>query len=107
MARALGVESLDEIGDRIAELLKPELPKGWGGFKDALGKVAQLRSAPPKTVRSGSCQDVVLTGDQVDLNLLPGIQAWPLDGHLREGSNCECCDEEKRQAQASHQSLSL
>ena len=80
MARALGVDSLDEIGERIGELIKPELPKGWGGFKDALGKVAQLRAAPPKKVRSGSCQDVVLTGDQVDLNLVPGIKTWPGDG---------------------------
>lgn len=80
MSRALGVDQLDDIGDRIAELLKPELPQGWGGFKDALGKVAQLRSMPPKKVRAGSCQDVVLTGDDVDLDLLPGIQAWPEDG---------------------------
>jgi 4-hydroxy-3-polyprenylbenzoate decarboxylase len=80
MATALGVDDLDEVGARIAELLKPELPSGWGGFKDALGKVNQLRAVPPKHVRSGSCQDVVLTGDDVDLELLPGIQAWPGDG---------------------------
>src|SRR5215475_11126090 len=35
MARALGVETLDEIGERIAELLRPELPRGIGGFRDA------------------------------------------------------------------------
>src|SRR3712207_7395397 len=29
MAMALGVESLDEIGDRIGSLIKPELPVGW------------------------------------------------------------------------------
>src|SRR6478609_9028539 len=69
MCKALGVDRLDDLGDRIADLLKPELPQGWSGFKDALGKVAQLRSAPPKKVRSGSCQDVVLTGDDVFLNL--------------------------------------
>jgi 4-hydroxy-3-polyprenylbenzoate decarboxylase len=80
MAKALGVERLDDLGDRIAEMLKPELPKGVGGFKDALLKVAQLRNAPPKKVRSGSCQDVVLTGDDVDLGLLPSLHTWPDDG---------------------------
>src|SRR6266704_5520524 len=38
MARALGVDDLDEVGRRIGELLKPELPRGIGGLKDALGK---------------------------------------------------------------------
>ncbi|HYU67233.1 MAG TPA: hypothetical protein VEK09_10800, partial [Jatrophihabitantaceae bacterium] len=44
MARALGVAHLDEIGERIGELLRPELPRGIGGLRDALGKAAQLRS---------------------------------------------------------------
>ena len=39
MAKALGVDDLDEIGERIGELLKPELPHGFGGMRDALGKV--------------------------------------------------------------------
>ena len=81
MAKALGVDDLDEIGDRIAELLKPELPKGISGFRDALGKVGQLKNAPPRHVRSAPCQEVVVHGDTIDLvDLLPGIKAWPDDG---------------------------
>ncbi|MCW2495974.1 UbiD family decarboxylase, partial [Jatrophihabitans sp.] len=80
MARALGVASLDEIGDRIGELLKPEIPKGIGGLKDALGKVGQLRQVPPRKVKTAPCQEVVLRGADVDLDLLPGIFAWPEDG---------------------------
>jgi 4-hydroxy-3-polyprenylbenzoate decarboxylase len=79
MAMALGVERLDEIGERIRELLKPELPVGFGGLRDALGKLASLRGVPPKKVRTAPCQARVLTGDDVDLDLLPGIQAWPGD----------------------------
>lgn len=79
MAAALGVSDLDEIGQRIRELLKPELPKGVGGVKDALGKVMQLRSAPPKVVKQSAVQSVVLRGDEVDLDLLPGIKQWPDD----------------------------
>jgi 4-hydroxy-3-polyprenylbenzoate decarboxylase len=81
MARALGVTDLDEIGQRIGELLKPELPRGIGGLKDALGKVGQLRTAPPRRVRSAPCQEVIVTGDDIDLEaLLPGVKAWPEDG---------------------------
>jgi 4-hydroxy-3-polyprenylbenzoate decarboxylase len=81
MARALGAESLDEIGDRIAELLKPELPRGIGGLKDALGKVGQLRSAPPRRVKAAPVHEVVLRGDEIDLaELLPGVKSWPEDG---------------------------
>jgi 4-hydroxy-3-polyprenylbenzoate decarboxylase len=80
MCRALGVVSLDEIGDRIGELLKPELPHGLSGLKDALGKAAQLRAAPPKRVKKAPCQEVVYTGDEVDLNKLPGVFSWPDDG---------------------------
>ena len=80
MARALGVQSLDEIGTRIGELLKPELPHGFGGFKDALAKVGQLRAAPPKNVKNAPVQEVVVTGDDIDLSILPGLKAWPGDG---------------------------
>ena len=80
MAKALGVERLDDIGDTIAGLLKPEVPTGFGGIREAFGKLASLRSVPPKKVRHGSCQDVVRKGPDVDLDELPGIQAWPNDG---------------------------
>src|SRR6476646_3687781 len=34
---ALGLKNLDESGDRIGGLLKPELPHGVSGLRDALG----------------------------------------------------------------------
>ncbi len=80
MALALGVDRLDEHGERIAALLKPELPVGLGGLREALGKLAGLRGVPPKKVRTAPCQEVVLKGPDVDLDRLPGVQAWPQDG---------------------------
>ncbi|WP_096301254.1 menaquinone biosynthesis decarboxylase [Jatrophihabitans sp. GAS493] len=80
MAKALGVDSLDELGQRIAELLKPELPHGISGLRDALGKVGQLRAAPPRRVKAAPAQEIVLRGKDVDLNMLPGILSWPDDG---------------------------
>lgn len=82
MAMALGVDSLDEIGDRIGELVKPELPMGWVGIREGLGKVLSLKSLPPKRVRNAPCQELVLKGAEVDLNLLPGLKIWPEDGGI-------------------------
>ena len=81
-ARALGVESLDEIGARIGELVKPELPVGFAGLTSGLGKLLQLKSVPPKKVRTAPCQEVVHKGRDVDLNRLPGLQVWPEDGGI-------------------------
>jgi len=80
MALALGVERLDEIGERIAELLQPEMPMGLRGLREVVGKLASLRGVPPKKVRTAPCQQVVLKGPDVDLDLLPGLHTWPEDG---------------------------
>lgn len=80
MAMALGVERLDEVGERIGALLKPELPQGWSGIKDGISKVMQLKSVPPKKVKTAPCQELVMQGDAVDLNKLPALQTWPDDG---------------------------
>jgi 4-hydroxy-3-polyprenylbenzoate decarboxylase len=82
MAMALGVDHVEEIGARIGALIKPELPVGFSGIMDGLGKVMQLKSLPPKKVKSGPCQDVVRKGAEVDLNLLPGLVTWPGDGGI-------------------------
>jgi 4-hydroxy-3-polyprenylbenzoate decarboxylase len=79
MARALGVHSLDEIGARIGELLRPELPRGISGLRDALGKAAQLRSIPPRRVSAAPAHEIVYRGAEVDLSILPGIKSWPDD----------------------------
>ena len=43
MAMALGVTDVDEIGARIGELIRPELPVGWSGIREGLGKLMQLK----------------------------------------------------------------
>ena len=68
MAKALGVDDLDEIGSRIADLLKPELPQGHRrAARTRWARSAQLRSVPPRHVKSAPCQEVVLRGDDIDL----------------------------------------
>jgi 4-hydroxy-3-polyprenylbenzoate decarboxylase len=82
ICQALGCESLDALADRVQALIKPEVPTG---ILDKMKKgfdLLKIASFPPKTVRSGLCQQVVIEGDKVDLTRLPIIQCWPLDGDL-------------------------
>ena len=79
MALALGAESLDAIAGDIAELLEPQMPVSLIGKLQALPKLKRFLSLPPKTVRSGACQEVVET-DSPSLAEIPIIQCWPQDG---------------------------
>ena len=73
------VSELRDIGRVLASLKEPEPPKG---IKDA-GKLLQMAKAlwdmKPATLRSGPCQDVILTGEDVDLADLPVQWCWPDD----------------------------
>jgi 4-hydroxy-3-polyprenylbenzoate decarboxylase len=77
---ALGLRDLNELGERLGELLVPRLPVGVAGLREALGKATQLRAVPPKHVKRAPCQEVVRTGDEVDLTSLPALHTWPADG---------------------------
>lgn len=79
MCRALDVKHLDEMAVRIAGLIKPPTPESFLDKIKLVPMLAQLGNIPPKIVSSGRCQDVVLTGDQIDLTQLPIIQCWPQD----------------------------
>ncbi len=81
MAWALGVEDLEELTQRIRKLLSmaQSPPSGIVDKVRAVGDLVGLARAQPKTVRKGPCQDVVFTGDEVDLNVLPALKCWPQD----------------------------
>src|SRR5260370_24087871 len=50
MALALGVDRLDEIGERIAELLNLKVPDGLFGKLAMLPRLAEVAKFPPKTI---------------------------------------------------------
>ena len=81
MAMALGVRDLDEIGGRITELLQLKVPDGVIAKLALLPRLLEVARFPPRT-RGGSpaCQEIVLRGDDVDLDRLPIIKCWPEDG---------------------------
>jgi 4-hydroxy-3-polyprenylbenzoate decarboxylase len=81
MARALGVERLDEIGDRVRNLLKlAQPPSGLSDKLGALLRLGELASLAPKIVRSAPCQEMIFEADRVNLHDLPVLTTWPEDG---------------------------
>ena len=82
VALAMGqpdLTALRELGKLLAMLKEPEPPKG---FRDALSKLPvykQVLNMPAKHVKKAACQEVVLTGDDVDLTKLPIQLCWPGD----------------------------
>lgn len=80
MAWALGLESLDDLGKRLRELIDVRVGGGLVGLASNLPKLRELASLPPKRVRRAPVQEVVWRGDEVDLSKLPVLTCWPQDG---------------------------
>jgi 4-hydroxy-3-polyprenylbenzoate decarboxylase len=79
MHLSLECENLDALGRRIDDVLEMEKPEGLIEKLKLLPKLAKMAGIFPKTVGSGKCQDVVLTGDDVDLSIMPVLTTWPGD----------------------------
>ncbi|MBQ1253459.1 MAG: UbiD family decarboxylase, partial [Alistipes sp.] len=83
MAMALGVERLEQIGERIEALLGDALsPKAtlWDKMR-MLPLLADVAKWFPQNVSGrGECQQVVWQGDDVDLERLPMLHSWECDG---------------------------
>ncbi|HYL20207.1 MAG TPA: UbiD family decarboxylase, partial [Gemmatimonadales bacterium] len=81
MALALGVECLDEIGERIATLLNLKVPDTLLGKLAMLPQLAEMGKFPPKTVGGRPpCQETILRERDVDLAQFPVPVCWPEDG---------------------------
>ncbi len=68
---------LRELGQAMAFLRQPEPP---GGFREAVAMLPLVKQAiamKPKTVSRAPCQEVVLSGGDIDLGRLPVQTCWP------------------------------
>jgi len=82
IALGMGRESaaeLREIGALLAYLKEPEPPKGMKDAWDKFPVLKKVMQMQPKRVSKAVWQQVVLTGDDVDLNRLPIQTCWPDD----------------------------
>ena len=81
MALALGVDCLDEIGERIAALLNLKVPDTLLGKLAMLPQLAEVAKFPPKAIGGRApSQKTVLQGAEVNLAELPIPICWPEDG---------------------------
>ncbi len=78
---ALGAPDLDDIGARITDLLRMQVPDGIGGKLSMLPKLAEVAMFPPTSATGAPpCQSVVLHGAEADVRQLPHLVCWPEDG---------------------------
>jgi len=70
-------DTLRELGEMLAFFKQPEPP---GGFREAMEMAPLVKAAlamRPKTLSRAPCQEIVLTGDDIDLSRLPIQTCWP------------------------------
>src|SRR5262245_43761175 len=79
MCLALGVERLDDVAARLEDVLEMQPPQGLVDKVRGLKKRKAIADSMPRTARRGPAQEVVLTGDDVDLTRLPIQTCWPSD----------------------------
>jgi len=81
MSMSLGVDRLDEIGERIAQMMELKVPDGLVAKLALLPRLLEMGKFPPR-MKGGAapCQEIVLRGEEIDLRKLPIIKCWPEDG---------------------------
>ncbi len=83
MCMALGVEKLEDLTIRIDSLLREATtPKNslWDKLR-TLPMLAQMAKwLPKRSTKRGECQEVVIQGDDIDLDILPILKCWHCDG---------------------------
>src|SRR5438445_1380153 len=79
MCLAFGEPSLDAVGRKLEDVLEMQPPQGLVEKVKGLKKRKSIADSMPRSVRSGPCQEVVLTGEEIDLALLPIQHCWPGD----------------------------
>src|ERR1041385_8567248 len=79
MQMALGVDSLDEIAERIRQLLNMKSPEGFLEKLKMLPMLADMGKFFPRTVATGPCKEVIKK-ENFSLLDFPILQCWPQDG---------------------------
>jgi 4-hydroxy-3-polyprenylbenzoate decarboxylase len=68
---------LREVGETLAFLKQPEPPGGWREAIEMLPLLKTAMAMRPRTASSAPCQEIVLTGADIDLGRLPIQTCWP------------------------------
>lgn len=80
LAIGLGAASVEDVARDIRYFLELDgIPKSLSEKMRLGSKLIGLSGISPKRVRSAPCQEIVLSGDEVDLGRLPILKCWPKD----------------------------
>ncbi|MBF0096081.1 MAG: UbiD family decarboxylase [Magnetococcales bacterium] len=81
VAMAIGrtLPELAQLGSLMAQLKQPQPPTSLADASALLGRLSRVRHMPTRTLTKPPCQEVVLRGDQVNLDRLPMQTCWPND----------------------------
>lgn len=77
---ALGVDRLEDIGERMVSLIARAPPLTLGEKLRSLRDVLDVGRYTPRRVRRAAFEDVVLEGGEASLEKLPVFKTWPRDG---------------------------
>lgn len=70
-------EELRTVGEMLAFLKQPEPPASLKEITELLPFAKTILSMKPKVVKKAPCQEIMLTGDDIDLDKLPIQSCWP------------------------------
>ena len=73
MAMSMGAESVDDVANELGALMKAKPPTSFKEAIKLLSLALDLRHAKPKTVKSGSCKDVIHLVESRE----PRVESWP------------------------------
>ena len=79
---ALEVEDADSLAGRLEamiEMVQGGPPQGVLNKLRTLGRLVHVGAFQPRTVNNPPCQQMVISGEDVDLYSLPIIKCWPMD----------------------------
>ena len=78
---ALGVNDLEDLGDKVRKLLGllDGPPPGLVDKVKTIGQLMGINKAQPKIVSKAPCQEEVFIGEAVDLGTIPALKCWPND----------------------------
>src|SRR5262245_4888963 len=71
MCMAFGADRLDDVAQKLSNVLEMQPPEGLAEKVRGLKTLKSIADSRPKTVSRAAHHDVVLTGDDVNLDLLP------------------------------------
>ena len=78
----MGVENTDDLTQKVRDILGivKTPPESMLDKLKALKDMANLARTQPKSISSAPCQEIVKIGQDADLNYLPHLTCWPMDG---------------------------